>query len=199
MENQQNKENMTVSSFIRKAGVKNLAIIGVCGAALIVLSVFPIGENKGSKESDEGSAGNVTAKYDDYSYEQEYVESLESRLSSTLNKIPGAGPVTVMITLKSSSEQVVLKDTDSQSENSTQQEGDVIKNNSSSSDSESVVTFENDQGDVPYVIERIEPKIEGILIITGENATAKIITQISDAAQALFGVEAHKIKVIKGN
>lgn len=167
---------------VKKIGVKNIVVIGLCGIALIALSVYPSGNNKGEKMDNDSQNNEQQCYISDFDYKNEYVKEIEKKLTDTLNKIPNAAPVTVMVTLKSGEEKKVLKDTT------------VSKDNTS----EDVVTFKNKNEDYPYIIQMIEPQIEGILIITGSNANGEIINDIYDATEALFELEAHKIKVIRG-
>ena len=41
------------------------------------------------------------------------------------------------------------------------------------------------------------PEIEGVLVIAEGGENAVVIQNITEAIQALFGVEAHKIKIMK--
>lgn len=45
--------------------------------------------------------------------------------------------------------------------------------------------------------EKYLPEVEGVLIIVKGGDDAKIKSEITDAAKVLFGLEAHKIKVMK--
>ncbi|MEI3340576.1 MAG: hypothetical protein V8R80_12125 [Eubacterium sp.] len=45
----------------------------------------------------------------------------------------------------------------------------------------------------------MEPEIEGILVVAQGGGNTAVAENISEAAQALFSVEAHKIKVVKMN
>ncbi len=54
--------------------------------------------------------------------EEAYTAYLEDRLSRTLSQIEGAGEVKVMITLKSSAEKVLDKDTESDQETVTEED-----------------------------------------------------------------------------
>lgn len=41
------------------------------------------------------------------------------------------------------------------------------------------------------------PEIEGVLVIAQGGENAVVVQNITEAIQALFGVEAHKIKIMK--
>lgn len=128
-------------------------------------------------------------------------EELEGRLTDVLETVNGVGKVRVMITLKSSGEKVVEKDRSLEERSITEdvQEGGGRTTAEQSSGEETVYVKENDGGETPYIIEEKEPEIAGIVVVAqgGDNSvTAK---NIVEAVMALFGVEAHKIKVMKMN
>ena len=49
----------------------------------------------------------------------------------------------------------------------------------------------------PYISKEMTPEIEGVLVIAEGGENAVVIQNITEAIQALFGVEAHKIKIMK--
>ena len=122
----------------------------------------------------------------------------EEQLENLLSLMDGAGKVKVMITESASRTAVVEKDQpysiqmsqDGESSDSTKQQQE---------NREETTVFERDsQGnETPYVSKTLAPEIEGILVLAqgGDNSvTAKNITE---SVMALFGIEAHKIKVMK--
>ena len=46
----------------------------------------------------------------------------------------------------------------------------------------------------PYVSKENAPEVEGILVIADGGGNAVVAKNLTEAVQALFGVEAHKIK-----
>ena len=111
-----------------------------------------------------------------------------------LAKVEGVGNVKVMITLASSSEKVVEKDQEMTSE---VQEGESGGKNTSSSET---AVYANGNGEeTPYVKQELSPRIEGVLVIADGGDNAIVIENITEAVQALFGVDTHKIKVMKHN
>ena len=53
--------------------------------------------------------------------------------------------------------------------------------------------------ETPYVKQELSPRIEGVLVIADGGDNAIVIENITEAVQALFGVDTHKIKVMKHN
>ena len=111
----------------KKFSLKNLRkdqllILLLTGILLMVIAV-PAGkkkENMSSASNDNtGKSVNGTSAGTD---EEAYTAYLEDRLSRTLSQIEGAGEVKVMITLKSSAEKVLDKDTESDQETVTEED-----------------------------------------------------------------------------
>ena len=189
----------------KKFSLKNLRkdqllIMLLTGILLMVIAV-PAGkkkENMSSASNDNtGKSVNGTSAGTD---EEAYTAYLEDR---TLSQIEGAGEVKVMITLKSSAEKVLDKDTESDQETVTEEDSQGgIRQSSKTSKKENTVyrtdSESNSQGSgSPYVSKELSPKIEGVVVIAdgGENAVVK--ENISSAVQALFDIEPHKIRIMK--
>ena len=111
----------------------------------------------------------------------------------------GVGNVKVMITLKSSEENVVEKDqqSDGQSVEEEDSQGGKRMTKETSSDKTSIYEQKSDGTQVPYVSKKLSPEVEGVIVDGGDNAV--VVQNITGAIQALYGVEAHKIKVMKRN
>lgn len=113
----------------------------------------------------------------------------------------GVGNVKVMITLKSSEENVVEKDqqSDGQSVEEEDSQGGKRTTKETSSDKTSIYEQKSDGTQVPYVSKKLSPEVEGVIVIADGGDNAVVVQNITGAIQALYGVEAHKIKVMKRN
>lgn len=129
---------------------------------------------------------------------EEYLAYQEKRLTEALTNVAGVGRVQVMITLKSSREAVVERETpvsrsatnetDSQGGNrviSQVETGDSVVYRSEGTDSE------------PFVIKTLTPEIEGVLVVAEGAGSGTVNRTVTAIVQALFGVEAHKVSVVK--
>ena len=133
-------------------------------------------------------------------FREEYIVSnLEERLEEILSAIQGVGHVKVMITLSSSGEKIVEKDIPL--ERNSIIENDSTGGNRSTNEmysQEETVYSTNSNGDkVPYVIKENSARVEGVSVVAEGGGDAVVQKNISDVIQALFGIEAHKIKVVK--
>lgn len=128
---------------------------------------------------------------------EEYAVYLEGKLKKMLESIRGVGEVEVMITLESSEERIVEKDmTAERSQTEEQDSAGGTRTVSSSNTGYQTVYQEGSQGS-PFVVKTITPKVEGVLVVAEGAGKGNMTGEITQVVQALFGVEAHKVKVLE--
>ena len=128
---------------------------------------------------------------------EEYAVYLEEKLKKMLESIRGVGEVEVMITLESSEERIVEKDmTADRSQTEEQDSAGGTRTVSSSNTGYQTVYQEGSQGS-PFVVKTLTPKVEGVLVVAEGAGKGNMTGEITQIAQALFGVEAHKVKVLE--
>lgn len=187
----------SVKNHLKNMKKDQLLILILSGILLLVITI-PTGEEKTSSKGTE-EAGNLYGEDGFTSDQGSYVDYLEQHLEEMLSQMEGVGEVTVMITLQSSAEKVIEKDLETQNESVTEndsQGGSRITQNDSLRET-TVYDGENEQ--IPYIRKIITPSIEGVVVLAdgGDNAVVK--EQITEAVQALFGVDTHKIRIMKKN
>lgn len=163
---------------------KNVLIFILVGILLIIIS---LPDKKSTNQNDEIE---TESNKDD----NDYNKKMESKLEKILEKIDGVGDVSVMLTMKSSEETVIEKDiTESQSES--EQNGTIQKQQDHNENS----VFEEmaDGTQKPYVTKTYSPEIDGVIVVAEGGEDSVVIRNITEAVKALFGVETHKIKVMK--
>lgn len=148
-------------------------------------------------DSEDAETGTETTTENRGSYER----YLEQKTEEALQCVEGVGNVKVMITLKSSEENVVEKDqqSDGQSVEEEDSQGGKRMTKETSSDKTSIYEQKSDGTQVPYVSKKLSPEVEGVIVIADGGDNAVVVQNITGAIQALYGVEAHKIKVMKRN
>lgn len=182
---------------VKNMGIPKLILVMAAGAVLIVLSAADwTGSKEDVKKSSETEQTGV--KPADSDSEDEYIRILQKQLEDTLDKVSGVGKVKVMITLEASSEKVTLNDPVYSSDSTTEKDasGGVREQQSIRNEPETVFE-ENDNDKSPYVIKELQPEIKGVVVVAegGDDATVK--KEIIEAVMVLFGLESHKIKVMK--
>lgn len=106
----------------------------------------------------------------------DYCSILEERLEEILPEISGVGNVSVMVTAKNYGKITLAKDT-------------------SESGEETLILNQKGGGEDAKIIEESYPSIEGVIIVAEGGGNSKVKESLSNAVEALLGVEAHKIKV----
>lgn len=133
------------------------------------------------------------------SNDSEEIQKLEKKLEQILERMDGAGEVSVMITEAVSRENVVEKDRPYTLSSSEDGSESGEKNRTNQESREEVTVFEKDSGgkEQPFVAKTLAPQIEGVLVLAQGADHAVVSKNITEAVMALFGIEAHKIKVMK--
>lgn len=157
-------------------GKEQLLILVLLGLLLAVIAV-PAEEKKKETEEMEPAEEPQPAAAD-----SDYESCLEQRLEALLGQVEGVGAVQVLLTFEGSGEKRVEKDA-------------VV----SGEESREETVYEERSGSerTPYVTSESNPRVEGVLVIAQGGGSSRIRQEILEAAQALFGVDAHKIKIMK--
>lgn len=150
-------------------------------------------DGESSSSADTGKIDTTTTGADTY------VETLERRLAKTLSYMDGVGTVKVMITLQDDGEKIVEKDMPISRNITTENDGDGGSRSINEYQGEEVTIYHtgSDGSQIPYVVNRREPEIGGIVVVAQGGGDAETAAEITGAIEALFGIEPHKIKVVR--
>ena len=154
-----------------------------------------IAEEKGTQMEEGRSALNDGGVMTD---DTEYVHALEKELEELLSSVEGAGRVRVMITLEQSRE-LVLEKEEKRSQKQTMEENTegIGKEGRENIWEEKAIYEEDEKEKLPFVVKQIFPRIQGVVVAAEGVGTGYVRSDLSEAVQALFGIEAHKVKVLK--
>lgn len=197
MENKWNDILRQLKDKSRLPGKNQLLILLLVGILLVVI-VIPISDKKPADlTGNTDSSGDTSTSYPNF--DEEYEQYLEKRISRALEYVQGVGKAEVLITLKSSGQKVVEKDqqTGSQTTQEEDSSGGTRSVRDNTSDKTSIYEQSSDGSQSPYVSKELTPEIEGVIVIAQGGDNAVVVQNITEAIQALFGVEAHKIKIMK--
>lgn len=163
------------------------------GTALIAAGEAAAAESMETAEESVNTAAAASFKAGD-SYEAQ----LEQRIRDLLKHVDGVGDVDVMVVLKSSSEKVIHIDesTSYSSTDETDSSGGSRKIENQNRDSSTVMISQDGQN-LPIIEKEIFPEVAGIIISAAGGGNPGVQAEISAAMEALFGLPAHKIKVLK--
>lgn len=181
---------------------KNNLIIIVLAGVLLMIIAWPV--KKETKINNTSNTNKVTESEDlsdkenTEMVEEEYVDRMEKKVEEILCNMEGAGQVKVVITIRSSTEKVVEKDLPVNRSNTTEEDAEGGKRTVNNVDAqENTVYSQTGNDSQPYVIKTVSPQVEGVLVLAEGAGSGEVSKNISDAIQVLFGIEAHRIKVIK--
>lgn len=178
--------------FFRK---DRLLILLLSGVLLLVITI-PV--NPGEQEVD-SSQESFKMMEEDRTTEN-YTQYLEKHLEDILTLIENAGTVEVMITLEDGGEKIVEKDTESSSESVEEADSEGGTRISSIHSIKEVSIYkEKEENGSPYITKEKSPVVSGVVVVAQGGDNAVVVRNITEAVQALFDIDTHKIKVIKGN
>ena len=187
-------------------------IILVLSGVLVFIIAMPMDSKDEAKQDGAGTSPFLAAEPEDPGNaaeaeetqsadsmdEEQYLIYLENRLTEALANVAGVGRVQVMITLKSSREAVVERETPvsrSATNETDSQGGSRVISQVETGDS--VVYRSEGTDSEPFVIKTLTPEIEGVLVVAEGAGSGTVNRTITDIVKALFGVEAHKVSVVK--
>ena len=154
-----------------------LLILVLVGLLLAVIAV-PVEKKEPKDQAAQAEEPDMEAS----AQETDYESRMEQKLQELLEQVEGVGKVRVMLTFEGTGEKQVEKD-ESSSPDSFQEE----------------TVYEELSGNerTPYVAAVRNPRVEGVLVIAEGGGSSRVKQEILEAAQALFGIDAHKIKIMK--
>lgn len=120
-----------------------------------------------------------------------YITKLEKRLVAVLEKIEGAGEVSVFLSFESGGEKILAIDEKTENEEASAEREIEEKHQKE----QTVVLKKDTVGENPYVIENRLPQPTGVLVIAKGARSEPVKQEIYEAVKALFGLSAHRIKV----
>lgn len=179
----------------------------LAGVFLMLLSV-PGGEKKTVKEdrpkSGEQAAGTENTVWFHGISAALFLRALmknvwEKRIRDLLRSVEGVGQVDVMVVLKSTGQKVLRVDRSGSSTvtKETDSAGGSREITESQSEESTVLPQSGGGSNGPVVEKELCPEISGIVVSADGGGSPEVCSEISQAMEALLGLPAHKIKVLK--
>lgn len=201
----------SIVSFLKNRN--NLLVIILTGVLLMVISIptdsGKKGEKTGINSKNNGSYGaeNTDSETTQEAYgnadgdfllaQEAYVKEMEAKAEKLLSGVSGAGQVKVMLTIEASSEKIVEKDMPVSRSQTTEQDNQGGSRMVSEFTSEEDTVYRKENGtEVPFVIKTVSPQVEGVVVVAEGAGNGEVSRNLSEAVQVLFGVEAHRVKVL---
>lgn len=172
-----------------------LLLILLVGLLLVVIAI-PTKKIESERDSEEIVDTETAVAASDIT---KYSAYLEEKIAGALEHVSGVGKTEIVITFSSNGQKIVEKDQQSDSQKTTESDsaGGTRDSEDRSSERTSIYIQEADGSQTPYISEELLPEIQGVLVIAEGGDNAVVVKNITEAIQALFGLEAHKIKIMK--
>ena len=196
-----------IEDLMNKSGKETITIVVLIGVLLLVISLPT--KKSSNDENSNLSSGTSSSSYSKDSSDvnsdnvssdsaKSYEEYLEDKISVLLSKADGVGKAQVVVSVKNTSEKIIAKDVISSEEsvNETDSAGGV-RSSQKSQNSSTNISANTNNGDEPFVTMENMPEIEGVVVVAQGGGEPTVVSEITSAIEALLGVPAHKIKVLK--
>lgn len=163
----------------KKIEKQKLILLIFSGILLIGLTYFEsVGQESKSKDE----------KVQEQENENSYENKITNKIKNMVESIDGISGTKVMVTFSCGTEKIVKEDTDSST-----------NNDGSGTNRKTTVILNKDDGDNPYVIKEIYPRIQGVAITASGDELKYKKQEIINMISALFDVPVHKITIIENN
>lgn len=208
----ENKEQEKKTDAVKKHGFQltkeNCLIVALAGILLLV-AAWPVEkQDKSTQSVQSDSKENILNIQAGEEKEQltavrdnsltSYTEYLEASLEKLLGTMEGVGKVQVMITLEGTGETIVEKDVLQTTDSSTEVDSaGGSRNTADIEKQETTVFYDLQTGETPFVRQVTSPKVAGVAVSAQGGGNAVIAGNIKKAIQALFGIDVHKIIIVK--
>ena len=161
-------------------------LIGVLMGILLLVVAVPVPKEKEHKKEQSEAVPETEALLE---------ETTEEQLEKILQKISGVGQVEVFIHYEDRGRIVVEKDEAYSEELIEEADSNGGKRTTTTSRNERETVYDGTER--PYVVQEFSPAIKGILIVAEGGGNPTVKKQIQETMEALFGLDAHKISIMK--
>lgn len=175
------KWNRIFEKIQNKSGKEKITIVVLTGILLLVISL-PTGSKSGQTETNENTQTRQTGLSESA---KSYETVLEEKLEKALKKVEGVGEVSVVITLKNTSEKIIAADSD-YSESVIQESDSAggVRSTTQQSGSTSNIYYDTQEGSEPYVTKENMPEVEGIVIVAKGGGDGNVCADITAAGRS---------------
>ncbi|MDP4096744.1 stage III sporulation protein AG [Paenibacillus sp. P96] len=124
-------------------------------------------------------------------------KTFEDNMKTMLEQIVGVGTVDVMVTVESTEEIVVQRNTkDTQEETEETDASGGKRHTTQYTRDGQIVTYENSGGNTPIITKKIKPKVRGVLVVA-KGAENQVVKQlITEAVEKGLNVPSYRISVV---
>lgn len=163
-----------------------IIVIGLAGIVLIFVSGF-LGE-KSESEPQPDEAVPITA--------EDYRKQLENELAAIISRIDGAGEVSILITMESTTEDVYAVERKTEEKNShSEYEGNIDSDGEYKEENKYVTVKRKDGSEDTVLQKQIMPKIRGVLVVCDGGGNSVVKEKITQAVSGVLNISGGKVFV----
>ena len=193
-----------ISKKLQSLGKDRFVLLFFAGLMLVVIAM-PMGGKEAGEDKQGAAKETISEVQEREDYEEICMGNVEAyrmqlctQLEDFLQQIYGVGKAKVYITMHSSKEIIVERNSpySKHSEEEITQES-TRKVDETENDSEVVFVEREDGSREPIVVKEIAPMVSGVVVAAQGGGNETIKKEITALVMALFGIEEHKIRVVK--
>lgn len=173
---------------------QKLMLVGLGLVVLGILATYIPWGGKDTQPTFEAAAPHVVEDKKEKK-ELSYEEDLEQKLGAILKELEGAGETKVMVTTRTSNEQVLAEEVVQVIESTDETDAAGRTKTDNKQDVERKVVMQD--GDTPFIIKENRPEIEGVLVLAEGADNVEVKNAIIQAVASVLNVPVHKIAVFK--
>lgn len=173
----------------------NLVILVLSGILLFVIAIPVKSNQREEKKENTSKQESIQEDLMEETGDQNYESRQEEKLRQLLSSMEDVGEVEVMLTFVSSGEQIVEKEEPVSRSSTVEEDGEGGTRSVTKYEKGDSTVYQNKEGQ-PFVTKVLYPRVEGVLVIAEGAGDGRVNRSITEAVQALFGVEAHRVKVL---
>lgn len=182
---------------LQTMGKDRFLLLFLAGLMLVIIAM-PM-EKKEAKKEPSAEEMVLTEKETEKETDMEtYREQLCQQLEEFLRQMEGVGQAKVYITMHSTKEIIVERNSPYRKQTEEEIAQDKTRMTAETeNESEVVLVTEEDGSQTPIVVKEIAPVVSGVVVAAQGGGNEKIKNEITALVMALFGIEEHKIRVVK--
>lgn len=182
---------------LQTMGKDRFLLLFLAGLMLVIIAI-PVEKKETKKEPAAEEAAAVEQEKENETDLEKYRAQLCLQLEDFLSQMEGVGKTKVYITMHSTEEIIVERNSPYVKRTEEEMSQEKTRTVGETENESEVVLIEDEDGrQEPIVVKEIAPVVSGVVVAAQGGGNEKIKNEITSLVMALFGIEEHKIRVVK--
>ena len=182
---------------LQTMGKDRFLLLFLAGLMLVIIAL-PTEKKETKKEPAAEEAAAVEQEKENETDLEKYRAQLCLQLEDFLSQMEGVGKTKVYITMYSTEEIIVERNSPYVKRTEEEMSQEKTRTVGETENESEVVLIEDEDGrQEPIVVKEIAPVVSGVVVAAQGGGNEKIKNEITSLVMALFGIEEHKIRVVK--